>query len=85
MVLEDGRAGEGGAEQWHGLLAEHAHVIGVGLFLVAHDGVDVGEVGLDEDGLEAAHVGEAAVHEDDVDNVVADVAFAFNLKRKNDV
>ena len=49
---------------------------------VANERVDVREVGLDEGGLEASHVGEAAVKEHDVDDVVADVPLALDLGRR---
>ena len=48
--------------------------------MVADDGVDVGKVGLDEDGLELEHFIDGAVHEDDVDNVVANVPLSVDLK-----
>jgi hypothetical protein len=39
----------------------------------------MGELGLDEDRLEARHVGPVALHKDDVDNVVPDVALSLHL------
>ena len=42
----------------------------------------MGEVGLDEDGLEAGELLEAAVHEYHVHDVVADVPLPLDLKRQ---
>ena len=48
---------------------------------ICDDDVDVGEVGLDEDGLEAGELLEAAVQEYHVHDVVADVPLTLDLKR----
>ena len=47
---------------------------------VRDDDVDVCEVGLDEDGLEAGELLEAAVQEYHVHDVVADVPLPLDLK-----
>ena len=52
--------------------------------LVADDGVDVGEVGLDELRLEERRFLERSVEKDDVDDVVADVTLPVELQKKND-
>lgn len=80
VVGEDGRVGEAGAEQRDALLTEDTEVVAVRLLDVGDQGVHVCEVGLYEHGLELGHVGEAAVQEDDVHDVVAYVTLPLNLK-----
>ena len=49
--------------------------------IVRDNGVNMGKMRLDEFGLEFDGVlGLAVLHEDNVDNVITDVSFPFNLK-----
>ncbi len=54
-------------------------MVGVGLLHIAHDNVDVREVGLDEDGFEAREIFHAPIQKYNVHDVVSDVPFALNL------
>ena len=79
LVGGEARRWQGGAEQGDVLLGVHHEVVPARGRVVAHHGVHVRELGLDEDRPELGHVGDVAVDKDDVDNVVADVALPFDL------
>ena len=51
--------------------------------LVADDGVDVGEVGLDELRLKERRFFQRSVEKDDVDDVVADVSLPIQLEQSD--
>ena len=79
-VRENRRIGQRRPEQRHRLLRVHGHVVQA--VEDAHDHVYVREVGLDKNRFEATHVQGRALDEDDVDDVVADVALSLDLHKK---
>ena len=66
-------------EQRDGLLGVDREEIFTRLLLIAHHGVHVSELGLDERRLELGHVFSTPIHEYDVDDVITNVPLSLHL------
>ena len=79
MIREPVRRDWPRAEQRDRLLRVNCQKVSAALFLVTNHGVDMGHLGFDESWLELCHILSVPIHEDDVDNVVADVSLSLHL------
>ena len=79
MIREPVRRDWARAEQRDCLLRVNCQKVSAALFLVTNHGVDMGHLGFDESWLKLCHILSVSIHEDYVDNVVADVSLSLHL------
>ena len=74
--------GEHWSKYWYVFIRHHSLAIRIRLLNISNHRIDVSEMRFDKLGLNFGRVFQTSIHENDIDDIISNMSFSFNLKCK---